>query len=1153
MSSSSKGKGNETSKANLGEKGKQNSNQTENNSKDGLDVNQTERRRTSFARSPSGLSLSRPKSLLAPSRPSPLTPSVSSAKTDNNQPPHLLSASPSSRSIIDRNHASGITASTSNASLNNREGIIGDNGGGARSVSDGGALSRLRRVASNASLASSIKRFEPSIKAPSIMEDDKGSASVETSTNVDKKNAEQSSVVSAKTPSTEVENTSKPNEATEEDTIMAEEGKKRALDGNSANDAQKNQKRRTWFGFIGGSEDVQSEQSIPTTTAAEQQNDSVKADNSLDVPPTRTVTHTSDDQDGQRTIRGPPSTLNAEDNQGTIKSWIPWRNQEDTANDNAVDSDQAIPDQSTSYTDSVRRYIGWSSTTANDNAAHPTSTNSWAWSTWNPYGTNSQVNAANDVKTQEVATAQAQPTTSSTVNARAMELKPNVNKKQTESTASTASPSQSSFIYRWVPTWSRGTAPSQQPAEDDNQDDDDTPAREPTTPAEQYKAEALALLDAKGAVLNPATRSTWINYFSSRSAASQPKIPTKNLDEPEVMRIESGTPSSSASPKLPPNSGKSTPLTPSIHSKSDVPQKSVDSSLNGKRVDLDKPKPDPAPANSRPATPLTNNKDVKAQQNSHIKRLSSSNPKNPKPTKPTAPNLLLPSFDDTFSAAPRSITPKKGVWEKTISLLFNSSAQDVKGRRSSMLSPASQQDLESKPGDAQARLPRLWSTMGEKERAASKGCKDVRKVTIIGIHGWFSQGPIRNLFGEPTGTSTKFASMMTNAVRKHFAEAGYELQDEQITIIALEADGLVSDRVDKSFSSLLSNPKWVKDLLDSDAIFVAAHSQGSIVATHLLARLVEQRHLNLRRSRIALLCMCGIHNGPFAHLKGSITSYYMNTFETPAAKELFEFQNGHSPVSRLYAASLRIILAAGIKLVYIASLDDQVVPLYSALHTAASHPSILRGIFCDGAAFPRVDFLTNLLSFCVNVRNAGMGDHHLATLLSSSVAGSLYGGLGHSLVYDEPQVYNLAARYCLEVTSPAIYPTARPGQQITSGVHSSIIQNANLPQGIPPLDLDDEFTIARNQKWNSNPYALPWSLRGLFEDERVRHYFSPQIDKLVRDYLDWQPTTKTLKDVQFRLEPMRFIATSNKNFKSDESAPSRTLSGSTATPSNSKL
>ena len=151
--SSSKGKGIQVSKKSVGDTGKESSNQsvngiTSNNGKDALNPSQ-DQRRTSFARSPSGLSLSRPKSLLAPSRPSPLTPSVSSTTPDNNQPPHLLSASPSSRSIVDRNHANGITSSSSITSINNREGRNGDNNG-TRTVSDGGALSRLRRVASNA-------------------------------------------------------------------------------------------------------------------------------------------------------------------------------------------------------------------------------------------------------------------------------------------------------------------------------------------------------------------------------------------------------------------------------------------------------------------------------------------------------------------------------------------------------------------------------------------------------------------------------------------------------------------------------------------------------------------------------------------------------------------------------------------------------------------------------------------------------------------------------------------------------------------------------------------------------------------------------------------------------------------------------------------
>ena len=34
-------------------------------------------------------------------------------------------------------------------------------------------------------------------------------------------------------------------------------------------------------------------------------------------------------------------------------------------------------------------------------------------------------------------------------------------------------------------------------------------------------------------------------------------------------------------------------------------------------------------------------------------------------------------------------------------------------------------------------------------------------------------------------------------------------------------------------------------------------------------------------------------------------------------------------------------------MVYIASLNDQVVPLYSGLFTAASHPLILRALYID--------------------------------------------------------------------------------------------------------------------------------------------------------------------------------------------------------------
>ena len=47
-------------------------------------------------------------------------------------------------------------------------------------------------------------------------------------------------------------------------------------------------------------------------------------------------------------------------------------------------------------------------------------------------------------------------------------------------------------------------------------------------------------------------------------------------------------------------------------------------------------------------------------------------------------------------------------------------------------------------------------------------------------------------------------------------------------------------------------------------------------------------------------------------------------------------------------------LSKQVKMVYVASLNDQVVPLYSGLFTAASHPLILRALYIDGDAYQYV-------------------------------------------------------------------------------------------------------------------------------------------------------------------------------------------------------
>jgi hypothetical protein len=136
---------------------------------------------------------------------------------------------------------------------------------------------------------------------------------------------------------------------------------------------------------------------------------------------------------------------------------------------------------------------------------------------------------------------------------------------------------------------------------------------------------------------------------------------------------------------------------------------------------------------------------------------------------------------------------------------------------------------------------------------------------------------------------------------------------------------------------MLNNKEWMEDLSAADVIFVATHSQGSIVSTHLLDRLLREGHIRTspeptpkptvgvesviaggastvtvvpvtKSQRICCLAVCGIHLGPLRYLSSSsIVGPYIQVrelpllaliysltrsqyFESAAAKELFQFQ-----------------------------------------------------------------------------------------------------------------------------------------------------------------------------------------------------------------------------------------------------------------------
>ena len=286
-----------------------------------------------------------------------------------------------------------------------------------------------------------------------------------------------------------------------------------------------------------------------------------------------------------------------------------------------------------------------------------------------------------------------------------------------------------------------------------------------------------------------------------------------------------------------------------------------------------------------------------------------------------------------------------------------------------------------------------------------RGAGGIRKVAIIGVHGWFPVKLIRTVIGEPTGTSKKFCDEMDLALKDYLKMHNVELESDAVTLIPLEGEGKVLDRVDILYRNLVSNRQWKQALHDADLVLVATHSQGTPTSTLLISRLINEGMLRVqdndpRMQRIGILAMAGISHGPFPFLKGNLI---VRWFEADAAQELFEFMDSESHISKRYREALRTVLTSGVRFTVVASLEDQVVPLYSAIMTSIHHPSIVRAVYIDGASY-QDDFLTNLISFSLRLRNSGVDDHGVLVHLSEVVAGSIYGE-GHSTIYAEREVY----------------------------------------------------------------------------------------------------------------------------------------------------
>lgn len=410
-------------------------------------------------------------------------------------------------------------------------------------------------------------------------------------------------------------------------------------------------------------------------------------------------------------------------------------------------------------------------------------------------------------------------------------------------------------------------------------------------------------------------------------------------------------------------------------------------------------------------------------------RVSTPRATSPTPSKKEDANLLLPSLQDTLSA-------------------------------------------ETQPSLLQQIARLLYYTKEPELRHLSliKDPPRIKNALALGVHGYFPGPMVRSLIGQPTGTSIKFADKAAQNIKNWTKRNNYECE---VKSAALEGEGRIGERVELLWKLLLN---WIDEIRKSDFVMIACHSQGVPVAIMLVAKLIQFGCLS--GARVGICAMAGVNMGPFQE--------YKSPWITGSAGELFEFTDPNSKVSMDYAAAMEVVLKFGVKLTFVGSIDDQLVSMESAIYAPITHPHIYRAVSIDSRVHAP-NFLSHLVGFALKLRNVGVPDHGLIRELSAPLAGSLYTGEGHSRLYEDDSVYDLAISFALQTSAlPDIAISRRPTS--SSG---------------------------------ANPYILPFAMRGILEEDYVRKELQHEAQELLAQFDDWKPTTKALKDVKFRLEGIR--------------------------------
>ena len=184
-------------------------------------------------------------------------------------------------------------------------------------------------------------------------------------------------------------------------------------------------------------------------------------------------------------------------------------------------------------------------------------------------------------------------------------------------------------------------------------------------------------------------------------------------------------------------------------------------------------------------------------------------------------------------------------------------------------------------------------------------------------------------------------------------------------------------------------------------IYFVPHSQGYPITIISVAKLIEPCIIRLnskifsndievglsmkpKEKIVTILGIVGINNDSFYGRNQILFAEAYSTIVKDAMMVLFEFQKPDYIQSKKLTQSLKTSVTNNIKLTFIASINDQIVPLYSSFYLFLKHPNIFRATFIDKSSLTP-SFITGIVNIAGTLLNLCCDDHSITKEISPSL------------------------------------------------------------------------------------------------------------------------------------------------------------------------